>query len=236
MAGINDNNISDQNRRGLQRDGTATSEYNRLHFAIEQQVRNSVKTMWIGRIDSCDTPDGASPSGTVSATSMTAQSDAQGQSLPMASVGGLPHTRYQHGIAAIIINPVPGDLVAFGVCKRDISTIGQDTTEPQRAGSYRQFDEADSVALGSVHTKEPEVYIELKQDKTIKVICPEGYTLETDADVHIKASGSVIIDAPEVTISGNLTVQGEVTGNGVVLSQHVHSGVDRGSSNTDRPV
>ena len=228
--------INDNNRRGLQRDGTATSEYNRLHFAVEQQVRNSVKTSWIGRIDSCDTQEGASPSGTVSATSMTAQSDAQGQSLPMASVSGLPHTRLQHGIAAIVINPVPGDLVAFAVCKRDISTLNKDTTEPQRAGSYRQFDEADSVALGSVHTKEPEVYIELKQDKTIKVVCPEGYTLETDADVVIKASGSVIIDAPEVTISGNLTVQGEVTGKGVVLSQHVHSGVDRGSSNTDKPV
>ena len=228
--------ISDTNRRGLQRDGTSVSEYNRLHFAVEQQIRNTVKTAWIGRVDSCSTSDGATPSGSVSATNLTSQSDAEGNSLGMASVSDLPFARYQHGIAAIILNPVPGDIMAFAVCKRDISTINGETEEPQRAGSYRQFDEADSVALGSVHTKEPEVYIELRQDKTIRVICPEGYTLETDATVNIKASGGVTIDAPTVTITGNLSVNGEVTGKGVALSAHVHSGVDRGSSNTNPPV
>lgn len=231
MTGINNTT-----HRGLQKDRTGTSDYNRLHFAIEQQIRNSVQTSWIGRIDGCDTPDGAEPSGSVNATNMTAQSDAEGHSLPMASVPGLPFVRYQHGIAAIIINPVPGDIMAFAACKRDISTISGDTREPQRAGSYRQFDEADSVAVGTVHAKAPEVYIELKQDKTIFVKCPEGYTLETDADVNIRAGGTVTIDASSVKINCDVSVSGDVTAGGISLRQHRHPGVDRGDSNTDPPV
>ena len=82
--------ISDNDRRGLQRDGTNTSEYNRLNFATEQQIRNTVNTAWIGRVDAVSTEDEPTASGTVDATQMVAQSDAEGQSLPMASVPALP--------------------------------------------------------------------------------------------------------------------------------------------------
>lgn len=228
--------MSTEDRRGLQRDGTNTSEFNKLHFATEQQIRNSINTGWIGRIDSVSTDDGGAPaSGTVSATQMTAQSDAEGNNLPMASISDLPYARLQHGIAAIVINPVPGDLIAFSTCKRDISTIKQGADKPQRAGSYRQFDPADSIGLGAVHTSAPEVYIELTQAKKIYIKAPAGAEITTDATVTINAS-KVQINAPDVRISGKLTVTGDVVGAGISLSQHKHPGVRRGDSQTDPPV
>lgn len=233
--------ITDNDRRGLQRDGTNTSEYNRLNFATEQQIRNSVNTAWIGRVDAVSTEDEPTASGTVDATQMVAQSDAEGQSLPMASVPALPYVRLQCGIAALIINPVPGDLFLFDTCKRDSSTVKQGTGEPQRAGSYRQFDVSDSVAVGAVHTKPPEVWIHIKQDKTVMIHAPEGVTIETDSKVTITAPGGVGITAPTVTMSGNLQVAGTITAGGDVkggsisLQGHTHPGVDRGNSNTDPP-
>ena len=231
MADINANT-----HRGLQRDGTSASEYNRLSFAVEQQLQNSVSTAWIGRIDECSNADEVSGSGTVGATQMVAQSDAEGNSLPMASIPAMPYARYQHGIAAVIIDPVPGDLMAFISSKQDISGVNADTKEPQPAGSYRKFDQADSVAVGAVHTKAPEVYIWIKQDKTIYVKAPEGYTLETDADVSIKAGGTVTIDAAAVKINSDVTVSGDVTAGDISLRGHTHPGVDRGDGNTDPPV
>lgn len=79
---------------------------------------------------------------------------------------------------------------------------------------------------------------------------------------QVNASDSVLIDTPETTVTGNMTVQGmltyvsgmtgsggsstafltgnvvvngEVTANGVALSAHTHGGVDRGNDDTDSP-
>lgn len=226
--------IDTNTRRGLMRDGTNTSPYNALNFAVGQQLQNDLNTAWIGRVDEVTGGD-TEGSGTLSATQLIAQSDAEGNALPMAPVPALPWVRYQHGIAAVIIDPVVGDIVALTSCKQDITPVTAGTTEPQRAGSYRKFDQSDSVAIGSIHTQAPEVYIHIKQDKTIAVIAPEGYTVETDANVKITASGSVTITAPTVTINGNLVVNGEATANGVALSTHTHGGVDRGDSDTNPP-
>ena len=106
--------------------------------------------------------------------------------------------------------------------------MNADSAKPERAGSYRGFSQSDSVAVGgSILTKKPTVYIELKQDKTIFVKAPAGYTLETDDTVRI--------NAPRVEISGDLVVTGEVACKGVNLSTHTHGGVRRGDSHTDAP-
>lgn len=54
-------------------------------------------------------------------------------------------------------------------------------------------------------------------------------------DVTLKSDGSVTIDSAEVKVTGNLTVEGEVTGKGVKLSTHTHGGVQSGGSNTLKP-
>lgn len=244
MADIN-NNV----KRGLMRDNTNTSEFNQLDFVLDQKLQNDLNTTWIGRVDACKT-EGAGASMTIDVTPLTAQSTAEGDILPMASIPELPHTRLQHGIAAIVINPAQDDIVVMASCKNDITTIKQGTAEPVPAGSYRKFSQSDSVQIGSIHTQAPTVYIELKQDNTIYVKAPAGYKLETDAnvdiiaggDINIKASGSVNIEAGAglnvkgvQTNSSTITAQGEIKGNGVSMSTHTHSGVRSGSENTGAP-
>ena len=138
---------------------------------------------------------------------MTAQSDAEGQALPMVSVPALPHTRLQAGKVGIIINPVAGDRVVCVSCKGDISTINRGTDSPQR--------QSDSVIVGTLHTEEPTTYIQLDQDETIYMKAPGKITIETDAEVIIKSAGEVTIDAPKVKITGTLEV-GSITSSGGV--------------------
>lgn len=219
--------ISPSEKRGLLQAGSNTSAYNALMFAIGEYLNEYLSTAWVGRVDSTTT-ESEGGADRVDVTPMVSQSNAEGDSLPSVSIPAIPHTRFQHGIAAIIINPVPGDIVACVSCKQDISNVNADSAKPERAGSYRGFSQSDSVAVGgSVLTKAPQVFIELKQDKTIFVKAPAGYTLETD--------GTVRINAPRVEISGDLVVTGEVTGKGVNLSTHTHGGVRGGDSHTDVP-
>ena len=133
--------IDQNDKRGLQRPGTAESDFNELQYSIEQYMNNEIETAWVGRIDSCST-EGSGPTGTADVTPMTAQSDAEGQALPMVSVPALPHTRLQAGKVGIIINPVPGDRVVCVSCKGDISTINRGTDSPQRPGSFRKIGRA----------------------------------------------------------------------------------------------
>ena len=208
--------INEVDKRGLQRPGTSESDFNQLEYAIEQYLNNEVTTSWIGRIDSVTTEDGESGSGCADITPLTSQADAEGRSLPSVSVPQIPHTRLQSGIAAVIINPVPGDRVVCVSCKSDISTIDNSTEEPQRAGSFRTFDQSDSVAVGTIHTQKPTVYIELKQDNTIKIKAPEGVTIETDNTVTVKAkeikvtADKVTYDTPLVHMTHDLKVDGHI--------------------------
>lgn len=55
--------------------------------------------------------------------------------------------------------------------------------------------------------------------------------------VEIAAGQIVNIVAPSgVNITGNLVVSGEVTGNGIPLSTHLHPGVQAGGSDTGAPI
>ena len=208
--------IDQNDKRGLQRPGTAESDFNQLQYSIEQYLNNEVETAWVGRIDSCDT-EGSGPTGSADVTPMTAQSDAEGQALPMVSVPALPHTRLQAGKVGIIINPVPGDRVVCVSCKGDISTINRGTDSPQRPGSFRTFDQSDSVIVGTLHTKEPTTFIQLEQDETIYIKAPDKITIETDAEIIIKSAGDVTIDAPKVSMTGDLNVTGNINAGG-----HIH--------------
>ena len=122
------------------------------------------------------------------------------------------------------------------------------------------------MLVATVSNKAPEVWIEIKQDKTIVVHAPEGCTIETDKDVTINAGQSVTIsaaqgitlDAPQTTVKGNFTATGEkgsdigMTGTvnlrgsltstgdqvagGISQIKHTHTGVEPGSGNTGGPT
>lgn len=144
--------IDDHTKRGLDTAYSDTGAYNALDFAMEQKLRNGLTTSFVGRVDACSGKGSDDGSGSVSATQLTAQADASGKSLPMPSMSKLPMSAFR-GIAALIIDPVPGDIALFSSCKQDISRIKQGTDAPVPAGSYRQFSQSDSVMVGAIHAK-----------------------------------------------------------------------------------
>lgn len=75
-------------------------------------------------------------------------------------------------------------------------------------------------------------------------INPQSHNVNvnTNGNISAIASGSatlkaqsVTIDAPQMTVTGKLTVNGDIVGNGVDLKTHTHSGVQTGNGNTGRP-
>lgn len=54
--------------------------------------------------------------------------------------------------------------------------------------------------------------------------------------ISVTAAGNVVITASTVTINGDLVVTGEVTGNGIPLSTHLHGGVTTGGGDTGAPI
>ena len=73
----------------------------------------------------------------------------------------------------------------------------------------------------------------------------EAYVYPTNADIEIGLkSGTIKMSFTEsgiailgdVTITGNLTVSGEVTGNSIPLSTHKHTGVQTGSGTSGLPT
>ena len=236
--------MADQERQGM-RDVYATqTPYNQLEFMMEQKIREQVNTSALVKIDSCTSQGHDGPAGAVSATPMVAQTDADGNALPMVSIPSMPHARYQGGIAAFIVDPVAGDLAVASFCKADSSTVKTGTKEPQRPGSFRSFDQADGMVVATVSNKVPEIYMELKQDKKGIVHCPQGIVIRTpeggdgikledgkggwielkDGKCTIFAPNGILLDSPQTTITGNLTATGE-KGNSIGMTGNVsHNG------------
>lgn len=208
--------ISDKVKQGSWNAYDRGSQVNKTQFMMDRSIQKTVKTSFLARIDSCKSTEENAGCSTVCLTPLTSQTDTEGTALEMVSIPEIPHTRYQHGIAAVIIDPVPGDIVSVNVCKNDISTITKDTKEPVNAGSFRQYSVSDSIAGDSVHTQTPEIYTVYRQDKTMKTRAPEGIRVETDKTLDEEAGENRIIKigqnrSEEIGGNSEISIQGNAT-------------------------
>lgn len=216
--------IDDETRKGAQSAYAHTSTVNQTRFQTTQAIKREVQTSFFGRVDKCESKEETTGATYVSVTPMTAQTDAEGNKLEMVSIPKLPFVRHQQGIAAFVLDPVPGDLGIISVVKHDISNIKQGVTEPQPPASARAFSQSDGVYVGAVHTKVPTNHITLRQDDTLYSRCPQGYEWETDKTIQETAGEDRIIElgrdksetigqnyTQEVGKDSNTTVQGNWT-------------------------
>lgn len=216
--------IDNEQKQGTRSSYDNTSATNQTSFLVRQALRRDLQTSYLARVDLCESKEETTGATYVSVTPLVTQTDTEGTALPMVSIPKLPFVRYQYGIAAVVIDPIPGDIVSMVVNKNDSTTIKQGVTEPMTAGSYRQFSQSDSVLAGAVHTQVPKVYIVLRQDETIKERGPNGIRVETDKTldeealedrlIHIGRDRTENIDQHQtVTVGGDntQTVQGNET-------------------------
>jgi hypothetical protein len=150
------------------------------------------------------------------------------QGVPHGVITNVPCWRLQAGTAAVIVDPVVGDVGLMLVAYRDSTPLtttdqttpgslqgGSDTYSP---GSLAQYDWCSGFYLGGWLNGAASQYVQLNESG-FKVVAPT-----------INLNG-LTIDA-----SGNLTTSGTITSAGKVLSTHIHSGVTTGGGDSGPPV
>lgn len=138
--------------------------------------------------------------------------------VPHANLHDIPYGYEQAGECVIQIDPQPGDIGVVVCSYRDISRL----KASQKAGTpatMRCYAWEDAIYLRTLWTpKIPEHVISISPDGGITLTSPRPVTV--NADLHV---------------NGSITASGDVTGGGISLDKHVHSGVQPGGGNTGKP-
>jgi len=193
--------------KGVADEDVDSSDLNRLEFLIKvlQRDMSTAIPVIITAVQAGDT----NAAGYVDARPLVAQIDAWGNSLPMAVIHHLPYFRLQAGRAAVVLDPVVGDIGLAVFAQSDCSNVKQGANQTVQPGSWRKFDQADGFYVGGFLNKSVDTFVRLAQDGSIT----------------IKAPGNVTIDAPSVSMTGDLYVTGDMTSGGKSYLDHTHMGV-----------
>ena len=199
--------------KGLADEYTDTTPLNQLEFLIKTLTRDmsTAIPVIITAVQAGDT-DAA---GYVDARPLVAQIDAWGNSLPMAAIHHLPYFRLQSGRAAVVLDPVMGDIGLAVFAQSDCSNVKQGANQTVQPGSWRKFDQADGFYVGGFLNKSVDTFVRLAQDGVVTITAPAG----------------VVIDAPTVRMTGDvradgkMDVVGDMTSGGKSYLDHTHMGV-----------
>lgn len=187
--------------KGVADEDVDSSDLNRMEFLIKvlQRDMSTAIPVIITAVQAGDT----NAAGYVDARPLVAQIDAWGNSLPMAAIHHLPYFRLQSGRAAVVLDPVVGDIGLAVFAQSDCSNVKQGANQTVQPGSWRRFDQADGFYVGGFLNKSVDTFVRLAQD----------------GSVTIRAPGSVTIDAPTVTYTGDIIC------GGFSYLGHTHTGV-----------
>lgn len=227
----------------------STSEYNSTLFLIEQILAGR-HHMAIVQVKTVTNNGAVAAVGMVDVQPMVHQLDANGAPVPHGVLHALPYLRLQGGGNAIILDPQAGDIGLAVFADRDISSA-KASKAAANPGSMRRNDMADGVYLGGILNGVPTQYVQFSASG-IKLHSPAKITLDAPV-VEIDAGTSCTINTPQFTVNGASQFNGTVTTSDTVTApnvvgtndvsfggksgvNHMHSGVQSGTSNTGKPV
>ena len=189
---------------------TTNSPVNSFVFAVQSLIKGQVNTAIPVQVISVDSGGAGAVAGRVSVRPLICQTDAYGETLDPVELFELPYSRIQGGVAALVIDPMPGDIGLAVFAQQDSSNVTAGTSEPVPPGSFRYFDMADGFYIGGFLNQAPSVYVEITQDGNVNVTAPTKVTVTTP---EAEFTGNVHI-AGDVTIGGDLDVNGRITADG----------------------
>ena len=199
--------MAEQTVKGQKKPNTAGSEYNALQFMMKQAIGGQVHTAIPVKVQAV--------SGLfVDVLPLVSSVDGYGESVEPTTLFHLPVFRYHAGVAAVIVDPVPGDIGLAVFAQSDSSNVKTGTDTPQQPGSFRRFSMSDGFYFGGFHNAAPSVYIEVKQDGHIVLNAPAGLT----------------VTSPSATFSGTMDIAGDCTIGGKSFLQHIHTGDSGGTT------
>lgn len=231
----------------IQKPYDTADEFHALTFVLRSLV-GKMATSTLVKVVACTNSGGLSPIGRVDVVPLVNQVTGDGQTVEHGTLYKLPYFRLQGGQNMVIIDPAPGDVGLASFCARDISAVKADPAQAASnvghggtpPGSARWFDMADGVYWGSFLSAGglPAQFIQMNA---------EGVKVKSPAAVRVEAP-AVTIDAQDTTITrdlhigGNVTGDGradfqqDVTGQGVSLHNHLTSNVVPGGGQSGPPV
>jgi hypothetical protein len=181
--------------QGVANYNAGTSPFNSLSFIIQQAIRQQVNTCIICKVMA---RDGAY----VDVLPLVTGVSGKGEAVQPTTLYKLPYMRYHAGVAAVILDPVPGDIGLAVFASKDCSNVKAGTTEPQQPASFRGNSQANGFYIGGFLNQAPSVFVELTQGGAVNITAPGG-----------------------VNINGSVTVSGDVVASGKSLVNHTHMGV-----------
>ena len=186
--------------KGVANYAAGNSQYNALSFMIQQAIREQVNTCVICKVVGVS-------SGYVDVLPMVTQVSGKGEAIPPTTLYKLPYMRYHAGVAAVILDPVPGDIGLAVFAGKDCSNVKVGTSEPVPPASFRDNSMANGFYIGGFLNQAPSVSIELTQGGAVNIAAPGG-----------------------VNISGSVAVSGDVVASGKSLVNHTHTGDSGGTT------
>lgn len=232
---------------------TSGSQINVLDFLIRSIVKGMVNTAIPVRVDSISRPADGAGAGYLSATPLVKMRSASGEALEPVSIPKLRWFRLQHGTAALICDPKPGDVGLAVFAQQDVSPL-TGGNQPVQPGSFRCYDMSDGFYFGGFWGPTPTTFVQIEDSGDVTVTAPKTVTVKT-AVAKVIASNNCEIDSPATHITGTLQVDGKITGNGglavsggggatvagdvtadgISLKTHVHGGVQSGGGTSGTP-
>jgi hypothetical protein len=181
--------------QGVANYNAGTSPFNSLSFIVQQAIRQQVNTCIICKVVA---RDGAY----VDVLPLVTGVSGKGEAIQPTTLYKLPYMRYHAGVAAVILDPVPGDIGLAVFASKDCSNVKAGTTEPQQPASFRGNSQANGFYIGGFLNQAPSVFVELTQGGAVNITAPGG-----------------------VNINGSVAVSGDVVASGKSLVNHTHMGV-----------
>lgn len=195
--------------KGNKRATSGSTQYNAMEFLIRNVIQGLVNTAIPVIVTAVDAGGSNAATGYVTVKPLVCQVDGFGETLEPAELFRVPYARVQGGVAALVIDPVPGDIGLAVFAKSDCSGVAQMQSKPVQPGSFRKFSMSDGFYFGGFLNRAPSVYVEVKQDQSIV----------------ITASSGVTVNAPTVTVPS-----GDVIASGISLVHHTHTGDSGGTT------
>jgi hypothetical protein len=230
---------------GQQHPSDAASDYNVEKFVIDQALAG-ISTMKMVKVTAVDA--GAK---TVDVQILTKLIDGSGNVTDQGTVFGIPYITAQWGKSAVKGTPAVDDMGMMVCADRDISAVkaAKGAAQP---GSNRKFSPADGVYICGLMNKDPEQFIEFKDDggtftfkgdKVLTVDSTAGWnfkgkvTFQDDVQLggSIKAAGGGTYDKV-IQTTANISTTGDVVAGTISLKAHRTLGVTIGTGTSGLPT
>jgi hypothetical protein len=198
--------MAEETVKGVANYNVNNSEYNAISFLVQQAIREQVNTCIVCKV--------VKRSGAyVDVLPLVTQISGKGEAVQPTTLYKLPYMRYHAGIAAVILDPVPGDIGLAVFASKDCSNVKTGTSTPQQPGSFRGNTMANGFYIGGFLNQPPSTFVELQQSGEIVITAPGGLTVNGN-----------------ITVNGSQTLTGDCVAAGISLDNHIHTGDSGGTT------